>query len=290
MANTNPGNLTVATTLLKLHFAQPAGHLNSIERDKTRGFLARLAECIDHSTRARIQFCKTWILDHVVISSTRVDHLGRYLVALSQSFEPIPEQPDTKWGSDCTVNGRRLRLLFIVYDTLHHDKFHTGSRGSFATDIQQYIPALVKLAASAILVKGSGLEEKFFSVLRGFERSHFWGINFTLSTRDEAHTALALAQNSEQKPKVQYTLPQRHGDTKTAWYNLPVGNTLHHLLRNPDEPIPVNALRPVNFQAGPADPELVRDVDNFMEDVERMYNHERDEEEAVDFDELGQEI
>ncbi|KAL9623933.1 MAG: hypothetical protein Q9160_001925 [Pyrenula sp. 1 TL-2023] len=91
-----------------------------------------------------------------------------------------------------------------------------------------------------------------------------------------------------------FVMPATHGDPSTLCYDLPAGNLMPHIIPNSLVPIRPDAVRPLQFSAGPADESLVNAVKDFLYDVEKIDNpsmsREEDEGLIVDIDSLGQRV
>ena len=85
-------------------------------------------------------------------------------------------------------------------------------------------------------------------------------------------------------------MPASHGDSSTPWYDLPAANMMHLIDSQRPGPIHPRDMKPLRFTPGPADPELVIAVQDFLKDVERSYQPRIPEEEgvAIDIDPMGQ--
>lgn len=87
-----------------------------------------------------------------------------------------------------------------------------------------------------------------------------------------------------------FVMPATHGDPSTAYYDLPAGNMMPHIVPNSAIPIHPKLIKPLQFVAGPADESLVNALKDFMKEVECIGGLEDDFDEANlrDIDELGQ--
>lgn len=90
-----------------------------------------------------------------------------------------------------------------------------------------------------------------------------------------------------------FVMPPTHGDPSTPYYDLPAGNFVPHIIPDSSTPIRPEAVKPLQFVAGPADEKLVAAVKRFLKDADRIYglnDLEHDENTVVDIDELGQTV
>jgi len=88
-----------------------------------------------------------------------------------------------------------------------------------------------------------------------------------------------------------FIMPATHGDPNTPYYDLPAANMLPHIVPNSSTPITPSLMRPLQLVAGPADPRLASAVKEFLQDVEFMYDDNKDSTDeaiVVDVDLMGQ--
>lgn len=103
-----------------------------------------------------------------------------------------------------------------------------------------------------------------------------------------------VAQGSSVKlaSSAPYVMPAMHGDPSTPWFDLPAGNLMPHIVPNSTRPINPDMIKPLQFVAGPADETLVLAVKSLLDDVQKIFEGDKDQDEKVswDIDELGQPI
>ncbi|CAK7240582.1 MAG: hypothetical protein STHCBS139747_002026 [Sporothrix thermara] len=135
-------------------------------------FTRQLALTAARCSPANVQTCKRWMLQHVTPSPTRTAAVGRYLVALSNSFPPAGQlatqglKTEDKQPKHTSTRRKRLHLLYIINDILFHVTFRSGSHGDGNGDgnnnnnnndnarptfLASIEPSLVPLVASASL-------------------------------------------------------------------------------------------------------------------------------------------
>lgn len=98
-------------------------------------------------------------------------------------------------------------------------------------------------------------------------------------------------QKKAETRNIPYMMPATHGDPNAPYYELPAGNMLPHIIPDSSAAIRTQALKPLQFAAGPADESLVKAVKSLLTEVDRIYDTNENEPREftiVDVDELGQ--
>lgn len=90
-------------------------------------------------------------------------------------------------------------------------------------------------------------------------------------------------------------MPQHHGDADTKWYDLPAGNLMLCIQPNSTKPINPSMVKPLQFNPGPAELEVIEAVKGLLSDAKAIYGESTDgdstpAEAEYDIDELGQHI
>ncbi|KAG8422696.1 hypothetical protein J3459_010153 [Metarhizium acridum] len=87
-------------------------------------------------------------------------------------------------------------------------------------------------------------------------------------------------------------MPSFHGDTSTAWYDLPAATWLPHLVPNSTKPMLPDLIRPIQLAPGPADKVVTAAVKALLSDAERIFSHDRrpDDDSHIDVNEMGEKI
>ena len=230
------------------------------------------------------------------------------MTTLSTSFIG-PAKPSSSNTSQREPSGRRkrLHLLYLINDVLHHAKFHAND-ASVASKVQ---PLLVGLLTSAASFRNSPKHyRKIEELLDIWEDRNYYSTDYIERLRE----AVKVARNAEQsteatqspdrndrshnesKParNTPFVMPAIHGDQGTPWYDLPAGNLMPHIAPNSTRPINPALVKPLRFVTEPADEDLVSAVKNLLQEVNNIYGVTRfqDQHENVswDIDELGQVI
>ncbi|EEH33280.2 hypothetical protein PAAG_04333 [Paracoccidioides lutzii Pb01] len=286
----------------------------SVHRDEIAVFHNALDKALAQCSPGNIQNCKSWLLKNVIPSAARIGALGKYLVTLSGSFDPSDKKPTVDGQpvvetSKTSSKRKRLHILYLLNDLLHHTKYHeqtTSSFSSFSGSIQPFLVELISFAS------GYGREENPKHHKRLDEILDIWGSNGYYSSdyinklRETVYNSSSPdALNSKSAPKgshsdtpikavlrdAPYIMPATHGDLSTPYHELPAGNLMPLIIPNSTVPIRPHAVKPLQFLAGPADESLVSAVKNFLDDVDKIYNSNSDmlaDGHEVDIDELGQ--
>lgn len=248
-----------------------------------------------------LQNCKNWITNNVSSSAGRSGALVKFLVELSKSLAAAaadeadsPRRPSLK--------RKRLHILYILSDALHHAEANGG--GGLATACDVTMPALV--ASAAAFDKCPKHVAKLQTLVDIWqEKQHFPPATISklrdaiasrgsnIATNGDA----ALTSTSESSlPKIAkdipYTIPASHGDAATPWYDLPAATWLPHLTPNSTEPMLPDFIRPLQLAAGPADEKLAAAVQTLLSTADRLYSASRNAAEGPDEDvgQLGERI
>ncbi|KAF7563373.1 hypothetical protein G7046_g751 [Stylonectria norvegica] len=262
----------------------------SLSRQQVDAFFPLLTSALAQCSRPNVQKCKAWIVDHIAPSGARTAALAKFLAALSKNFQDDGERP--------SVKRRRLHVLYVLSDVLHHVVKRNGN-ATFATAWDGVLPELMANAAAFVNCpkhkkKLEGLinlwEEKGYinpDVISKLREALANGITSTPATEPQpSSTSVKLAKDQP------YVLPSFHGDPSTPWYDLPAGTWLPHLIPNSTKAMLPDLIRPLQLAPGPADKALAAAVRNLLSDVERLFSKERKPEDdaLVDVNELGERI
>ncbi|KHN95631.1 uncharacterized protein MAM_06472 [Metarhizium album ARSEF 1941] len=273
-----------AALAASLFRADPA----SISRPSVDSFFQQVASTLTQCSRPNVQACKDYILGNIVHSSGRSSALAKYLVALSnaQVDDAAHARPSTK--------RRRLHVLYIVNDVLHHAA-RLGNQ-DFRAAVEAYLPPLVSSAASFDKCpKHIKKIQDLISLWKSKQYSAEAVIpklqealagSSTLATPQPVNPSLQLAKEAP------FTLPSFHGDSSTAWYDLPAATWLPHLVANSTKPMLPDLIRPVQLAPGPADRAITAAVKSLLADAERLFSRDRrpDDNAHVDVNEMGERI
>jgi len=225
-----------------------------------------------------------------VPSKNRSAALGRYLVALSRSLDN-KEKP--------SVRRRRLHLLYVINDVLHHVKTKLGG-ASFGDALEAHLPVLVATVAEfkdcPKHMKKLALLLDIWETKAYVSPAHLATLRKAAagdpSTTVPAAEAQSVASSLRISKEAPYTLPSYHGDPSTPWYDLPAATWLPHITPNSTRPMLPDLVKPIQLAPGPADPKLVAAVRDLLRDVEVLFSKERkaDEEPYDQINELGEQV
>ncbi|KAH6893104.1 hypothetical protein B0T10DRAFT_481530 [Thelonectria olida] len=276
---------TLSATLFR---ADPS----SLSRPAVDAFFPLVDNALSQCSRPNVQKCKAWIVDYVAPSSARSVALIKFLAALSRSLQDEGKKPSLK--------RRRLHLLYVVNDVLHHAIKRNGD-AKFATLWEDLLPGLVANVAAfdncpkhkAKLEKLVGLwdEKRYFTpaLISKLKKAVADGVvlhSTTTTTQPLVTTSLKLAKDTP------YVLPSLHGDPTMAWFDLPAATWLPHLTPNSSKPMLPDLIKPIQLARGPADETLVTSVKALLSDVERIFSKERKQtnDPYTDVNELGERV
>ncbi|KAJ5146415.1 RNA polymerase II large subunit CTD [Penicillium bovifimosum] len=271
----------------------------TVPRDEISAFHTSLERVLSHCSPTNVQICKAWLLRFVVLSSSRVGGLATYLEALAGSGSSQPT------GSGVSLKRRKLHILYLLSDILHHCKYHLDTTAAFSTvtgSLQPHIVNLVGHAAAYDRQKNPRLHRRLDTLLDVWSEHKYFHpdlvgklrevvinsatIGFTPSTNDTTDAEDPTKKSGKEES---WIMPAIHGDPSTPWYDLPAGCWLPHII--PHNPIPIRPadIKPVRVQPGPASPRLIHAVKESIEYANRLYDSENPLDDATeDLDALGQ--
>lgn len=237
-------------------------------------------------------------------SSPRVVGLGKYLIALAKAEDAWRARDGNEKKVASATCRKRLHILYLLNDLLHHTKDHTSNSSLFPTFTGSIQPFVVDLVQSASRENRPKIRMRIDSLLQVWEEEAYFGkdyvdklrqiaINSATGAADDISLDHAASASQFNHAKDQpYVMPASHGDPSTPYYDLPAGNLMPHIMPNKSVPIRPDDIRALQLVAGPADDTLAVAVKDFMIAVEKIDNHVievRDDEGIVeDVDELGQ--
>ncbi|WEW56136.1 hypothetical protein PRK78_001571 [Emydomyces testavorans] len=285
----------------------------SVPRDEITRFHDALDAMLSCCSPANIQTCKAWILKNIVESANRVGILGKYLAALASSFETLQEQqtkPSSRKVGKTSPKRKRLHVLYLLNDLLHHAKYHSEHTSRFATltgSLRPYLVELFALTAEFDRQRNPKHHQRLTELLDLWQDNGYYSKEYIDNLREivanpELRDALrsqstakdvgaVVAEKKVASKNVPYVMPAVHGDPTAPYYELPAGNLLPHIIPNSPIPIKPQSVKALQFVAGPADETLVKAVRSLLEDVDRIYSTngvDMDDAAEIDIDELGQ--
>ena len=233
-----------------------------------------------------------------------MEALAKYLLALSTSF-PNPPQPASQISSSShrpiSVKRKRLHILHLIHDLIHHTKIRGGDE-RLAAAFESYVPALFSVTAQE---KGRKHAAKIDRLMDIWSSKRYYpgvymdrlketvqGVRLGAEKGTAARTDEPRSFEEENKHKEKpYDMPATHGDYTTIWYDLPAASLMQHIIPNSTKPIKGSLVEPLRFTPGPADQEVAAAVKALIDDSHSMWGESEEGEEAkYDLDALGQRI
>ncbi|CAG8149906.1 unnamed protein product [Penicillium olsonii] len=270
---------------------------SSVPRDEITAGHSSLESALSHCSHANIQKCKRWLLQYVASSANRVGGLAKYLVALAASE---PSQPT----GNPSPKRRRLHILYLLNDLLHHTKYHLGASTTFSTvsgSLQLHIVALVGHAAACDRQKNPQHHRRLDDLLsiwseHGYFNSEFVGrlreVVVTSASTGAAPLSEDVASADAKKPgkDAPFVVPSTHGDSSAPYYDIPAGNLVPHIMPRLTMSLPPNSVKPIQLMGGPADGKLVHLLKDFFGQVDKIGTLSETKDADPDTDGLGHSI
>lgn len=233
-------------------------------------------------------------MKNVVTSAARSSALGKYLVALSRDFGQEKKEKGNS-NANATIGPRtspkrqRLHILYLINDILHHLKHHGSIPTTAQSLYQQFIASiqdplvnLFKTTARYDPSQSVSFHRRLLDLVdiwSGYEyvdrallgKLRKFVENATLAeTADGEDASAEPMKNPRHAP---YIMPSSHGDLSAAYYELPAATLMPLITPNSVTPIQQNAVKPLYFTAGPADPGLVSAMTKFFKDVDWIFSN-----------------
>ncbi|KAK6514076.1 hypothetical protein TWF506_008502 [Arthrobotrys conoides] len=249
-----------------------------------------LDKCLTICTPENIKTCKHWLLEHLVQSSHRVTAFGKYLVALSSSLKS--QSADVMTPSS---RRRRLYILYLLNDTIHHTTFYSSPAVPFAKGVEQFLEDLFASAQDSTRKKQRARLENLLSIwsTKGYfseARISSWKDEIGKSFLESTEPQEAISDSKDAKSKEQQVLlPALHGDPTAPYHDLPATTMLPLMRPNSPTPISTRSVKPIAMRAGPPSQQLSEAVDVFIKSVDKMW-YGGDMRVLSDVDELGVDI
>lgn len=210
----------------------------------------------------------------------------------------IETQLDSK--SATSVARRRLHLLYLLNDLLHHTRFHlsdTNQHGQLRQTLQPFLLDLFQLTATdqkkrvgnRLQVLADVWQEHNYVDRQQLERiRNVISGHVDIKSDTEKNIVKATTNATKEQP---FIMPATHGDPSLPFYDLPAGNLMPHIIPNSTVPMRPDQITALQFLPGPADDGLVNAVKDFLKDVtylDNEYLRMEDEDIVLDIDEMGQ--
>ena len=200
---------------------------------------------------------------------------------------------------------RRLHILYLLHDSLHHTRYHESNTNDFSTfahGLEYVLLGLLRGAAQCRPEVHAQHHQRLQELLELWEEALFFDPPYCNKLRlaidegikqsgSQANLEPEVSETRFQGEKhMPYILPPSHGDSATPFYDLPAGNMIPHITPNSTQPIDSQLVKPLRFTAGPADEGLVRAVNDILDDIGSSdYPAMKDESQGMsDTDLMGQ--
>lgn len=249
-------------------------------------------------------------MKYTIPSVSRIIAFAKYLVALSESlgFPKDEKSPSLEKQKERLTRWKRLHILYLINDLLHHTKYHIQSKSVFSTlseNLWTYMIDLFRIA-SADDSTGSSLHNKNIQDLvtiwaekgyyddRSIQKLRDTIVKPVIVESSDTDGSLKIpngtigATLSEQNIEAQYFMPVTHGDSATPYYDLPAGNMMPHIVSNLIKPINPQSVKPLHFTRGAATEDLVIAMKYFMKDISMNVGSGEQVNNCVDINDLGQ--
>ncbi|OAG04766.1 uncharacterized protein CC84DRAFT_1121439, partial [Paraphaeosphaeria sporulosa] len=242
--------------------------LSPVSLESSTSFCNHIDAVLQRNTTDNVQTCKKWIAEHIASSRPRIALLGEYLVAVSKSI--VVEQP----AKSAKAARCRLAVLLVISDVLHADKFHRNNgatSGAIAVHLIPYIEKLAELAALAVPGKNSLAGHKLKAVFNSLAATACISAGDFESIRERVDEGVAVAQGATPQLKRTHALPDWFGDRSVPWHELSASHMVEPLLKNPDRPIPTNAINATRFDQKQPSERTRKLLDNYFENIDLHY-------------------
>ncbi len=234
-------------------------------------------------------------------------------MALASSLEKTANK-DNSTSKEKILSPRRrqVHILYLLNDLLHHIKYHAVPSTAYSTlssNLQSYLVDLVGAASTYDPERYPNHHEKIQDLLRLWDQKGYYQSSYINKLRVAVANSASLGDSWRPKPvnggqddefietstgkqDAPYIMPASHGEFSTPYYDLPAGNLLPHIIPNSTVPINPQQVKPLQFNARPADESLIMAVKSFMKEVDSFTTTIGSDEEGIgmDIDELGQPI
>ncbi|KIW21369.1 hypothetical protein PV08_01949 [Exophiala spinifera] len=253
-------------------------------------FDATLACCSRHN----VQKCKEWLLDNVIVSSARTAAFGKFLATVSRHLV----SPASDYANH-SLQRRRLHILYLLNDLLHHAQYHSSEahhQANLTQSLRPYLLELFQLTAKEAKPRTIRRVHDIVTIWKeaGYFEDHvLLRLLDPMDAESQESTHEVQEQNKGSSPikESPYILPATHGDPSSPFWDLPAGNLMPHIVPNSLQPIRSEQIRALQLSAGPADDSLVHALKDFLEEIKSMDNaiaSLEDKGVSVDVDEMGQ--
>src|SRR5690606_27507405 len=177
---------------------------------------------------------------------------------------------------------KRLRLLYVIHDLLHHSAVHEPDP-VYAQNLEQYLP---KLFTTTVFPGARKQKKRVDKLLDIWEEKRILEAGTIASLRQTVKDAVSATGDSLQAqqadkdiqakpdPSKNLLLPEQHGDPSLPFYDLPAANMIPHMIANTTTPISAKNVKPIKFDSRKPSQELIAAVDDLVRSVADMYGNQ----------------
>jgi CID domain len=133
-------------------------------------------------------------------------------------------------SSQCSISRRRLHLLYLLSDLLHHTKYHAPGTSLHRNLTESFEPPLLELVRQAAADKKTRVRRRLEDLVLLWEKeAHFKPdlvkkLGQTIddpSAVSEQRVPPSVTSTTKEMP---FIMPPAHGDPSLPFYELPAGN------------------------------------------------------------------
>lgn len=203
---------------------------------------------------------------------------------------------------------KRLHILYLINDLLHHTKYHVQSTSDLSTlaeSLWTYVIELLRIASAHDSTRSQFYNKKIEDLITIWAAHGYYddtsiqkfkdiivkSTNGHISDADESsktRNGTLPATLGDEKFEIQCLMPTTHGDSTTPYYDLPAGNMMPHIVPNLATPINPQVVKPLQFGKGSAKEDLVTAIKKFMKDISLNVGSAKHDNICVDINDLGQ--
>ncbi|KAI5780883.1 hypothetical protein EDC01DRAFT_667589 [Geopyxis carbonaria] len=242
-----------------------------VSRDDITEFHNLLDQTLTICSPENIQNCKRWILKNMN-SPARITSFAKYISALS----PVLSDSISPRARS-SARRKRLHLLYLINDILHHRKYHETDNSAFAENVKEILSGLFTTAVYPKAVKQLAKLEHLLSI---WEMKQYYTQPFLEDLRtmireiaaEKSPASEDTVDPASQNKQKALLLPPFHGDPSIPFYDLPAGNFLPHIVPNSTVPINPRVVKPVQFSSVTPSGTLATAVQDFLTAVDTMFD------------------
>ena len=250
------------------------------------------------------QKCKNWLLPNIIPSSKRTGALGKYLASLAKHIQQDVNGGETDGTAACkpSVSRKKLHVLYLLNDLLHHAKYHSHNASHFSTFNSSLQPFLIDIIHSTAINCRSKIHDRLLELLRIWREEEYYSADFIVElkaaldpvrdtgTSEALSRDLRAPERAKDAKELPFVMPSTHGDPFMSYFDLPAGNLMPHIMPNSSAAIRPDQVRALQFIPGPADDGLVHALQDFLKEVDNINDSAQADLSAMvtDIDELGQ--